>query len=807
MKGHRWVISGLLLAAMSASVRALGGTDPQTARWHEDAEALSTEQPQEKPIATQQPVAGAVAPAKGELIQGTTLPVARFVPGYFEPSDVVTSFALKRAFAKATDLPPEYAVRPTFQRLADGKHRARIEIPAGTSLYGTGEASGPLLRNGRTVTLWNTDAYAYDIESPSLYQSHAWVLAVRPDGSAFGVFADTTYRTTIDLDAGITITAEGTPFPLYIIDRATPQEVCTALMELTGAMPLPPKWAIGYQQCRYSYYPDTRVMEIASEFRKRRMPCDGIWLDIDHMDAAKVFTFDTARFPNPSKMVRDLKSLGYATVWILDPGIKVEKGYDVYDELTTAGGEVRIGAKNEPYQGAVWPGLCVFPDFTSDKARAWWSLRCEKFVGLGIDGLWNDMNEPAIFGNESKTMPIDALHAGGSYSSGPGVDPAAVAPGTHARFHNVYGLLMSQATSEGLAKARPEKRPFVLTRAGFMGSQRYAATWTGDNTASWFDLEHSISMTLNLGLSGQPFSGADIGGFHSNGPVDELERGRQFARWFGVGTLMPFARGHTGKGNINKEPWAFGAAVEATCRRALERRYRLMPYLYTLFREASVTGLPVVRPAFFADPKDPALRSEDDCFLLGGDVLVVPQLMPDGSRVSIRPRGIWRRLELESTLNTPSAPAASSSPNAVGAASAGPGTPGAVVSGGDSIDPDLPRLRVREGAIVPLGPVMQRVDEATLDPLTLVVSLDTRGQAIGTLYEDAGEGFAYQRGEFLLTTYAAKLADEQVTVSVSKAEGKMPRPTRRVIVQVLRDDGRVATAEGVDGQPIVVPMK
>ncbi|MBL0868976.1 MAG: DUF5110 domain-containing protein [Phycisphaerales bacterium] len=710
-------------------------------------------------------------PGKGELVEGTTQPVARFYAPYWQPSDAVASFALKKPLNKSTELPSDYPIKPMFEKV-DGKHRVRIEVAPGTSLYGTGEVSGPLLRNGRTTTLWNTDAYGYDPTNASLYQSHPWIFGVRPDGTAFGILADTTWRTVIDLNGAITITAEGNAFPLYIVDRATPQEVCTALMELTGPMPLPPRWAIGYHQCRYSYYPEARVREIANEFRTRRIPCDVIWFDIDYMDGYRVFTFDKNSFPDVPKLNADLGKMGFSNIWMIDPGVKYEKGYFVSDQMVEKGYDVK-NAKGETFVGAVWPGNCIFPDYTSEKVRGWWAGLYKDFMATGIDGVWNDMNEPAVFAVASKTMPEDNQHRGGTYSSGPGIQPQIVTPGPHARFHNVYGMLMAQGTYEGIMTTNPTKRPFVLTRAGYLGSHRYAATWTGDNSASWFDLETSIPMAINLGLSGQPFAGPDIGGFNGNGPGNFESRGKHFARWMGVGALLPFSRGHTGKGNIDKEPWAFGPEVEKACRLALERRYRLLPYFYTLFREASVKGLPVVRPVFFADPKDMALRSEDDCFLIGSDVLVVPQLMPDGTRTPVLPRGVWRKVEIVNENN----------------------------------HPDLPELRIREGAIVPLGPIVQYHDEKPLDPLTLLVSLDTRGQATGTLYEDAGDGFEYQKGQYLLTTWQAKQEGDKVTVSISKAEGQMARPSRKVVVQVLRDDGKIAEASGEAGQPIVVQVR
>ncbi|MCW5767139.1 MAG: DUF5110 domain-containing protein [Phycisphaeraceae bacterium] len=645
--------------------------------------------------------------------------------------------------------------KPTFSKDARGRHVASIAIAPGTSLYGTGENAGPLLRNGRVVEAWNTDAYGYREETKSLYQSHPWVLAVREDGSAFGVLADTTWRCEIDLTNGITFAADGPEFPLIVMEGRTPQEVMIQLAAHIGTIELPPLWALGYHQCRYSYYPESRVKEIADGFRSRSIPCDVIWFDIDYMHGYRVFTFDSSHFPDPARTNSDLHAMGYRTIWMIDPGVKAEPGYSVYDS-GTAGDHWVKKADGSVYLGEVWPGQCVFPDYTRPETMQWWAGLYKDFMATGIDGVWNDMNEPAIFNVPTKTMPEDNVHRGGGILS----------EGPHARYHNVYGMLMALGTKQGIEAANPDKRPFVLTRANYIGGHRYAATWTGDNAAEWYDLENSIPMILNLGLSGQPFSGPDIGGFIGNGD------GQQFARWMGIGSLLPFTRGHTGKGNRDKEPWAYDQNVERSSRMALERRYRLIPFLYTVFEESSRNGMPVARPTFFADPADPALRSEDDSFLLGSDLLVVAKVTPLGDRMPVMPRGNWRPLNLHD----------------------------------GATDADLPDLYVRPGAILPVGPIEQYVDERPLDPLTLYVSLDAGGKATGTLYEDAGEGYAYRNGEYLRTTYTATRAGDTVSVEIAGTRGSMARPNRNLVVRVMLDDGREAAALSTDGQTVTVDL-
>ncbi|MCC6285675.1 MAG: DUF5110 domain-containing protein [Phycisphaerales bacterium] len=648
---------------------------------------------------------------------------------------------------------------PTFDRDASGKVRVHLEIDPGTSLYGTGEVPGPLLRNGRTSVNWNTDSYGYGIDTPSLYQSHPWVLGVRADGSAFGVLADTTWRTAIDLTQGITIVADGPEFPVIVFEAPHPEMVVRRLTQLIGRIDLPPLWALGYHQCRYSYFPDARVREIAREFRERKIPCDVIWMDIDYMKGYRCFTFDDQHFPDPAALNADLHTQGFHTVWMIDPGIKAEPGYSVFDQGSGAEAWVQASDKSTPFKGEVWPGACVFPDFTSAAVRAWWAGLYKDFLAKGIDGVWNDMNEPAVFKVESKTMPEDNWHR---------ADDALGGPGPHAQYHNVYGMLMVKATREGVLAANPDKRPFVLSRASFTGGHRYGAAWTGDNVADWTHLDWSIPMTLNLGLSGQPFAGPDIGGFVGNGDA------ALYKRWIGIGALLPFARGHTGKENIDKEPWAFGPEVEATARRGIERRYVLMPYIYSLFWKASKTGSPVVMPVFFADPANPDLRAEDDAFLLGDAMLVRCRTTPGADREPAMPRGLWRKFDLRDRIP------------------------------GDHTDPDLPELYIRGGTIIPSGPVMQHTGATPLEPLTLIVCPDLNGRAQGGMYEDAGEGFAYRAGATRVVGYAVTRTREGVYVLRRTAEEGEYKPGPRSIRVVLVTDEGMFSAQGLDGVSIEI---
>jgi alpha-glucosidase len=680
---------------------------------------------------------------------------ALFLPSGMSPAQMPPSLALAAPLRVAGPLPSAWSLRPQLSRTGTGKVRVVLDVPEGTSLYGEGEVTGPLLRNGTSITLWNTDNGAYKVAGGRmLYQSHPWVLGVRRDGSAFGFLADSTWRADLNLTHGIEFISDGPPCPVLVLEGASPQAVLSKLAGLTGTLPLPPRWALGYHQCRWTYSPDARVRQVADEFRARRIPCDVIWEDIDYMDGFRDFTFDPTRFPDPKATNDYLHAHGFHSVWMIDPGVKAEPGYRVYDSGEAAAVWVK-NAQGQEYHGRVWPGPCAFPDFTRPATRAWWSGLYRDFLAQGVDGVWNDMNEPAVFDGPDHTMPVDCQHAGGD----------GLPAGTEAQYHNVFGMLEVRATREGLAAANPTRRPFVLSRANFLGGQRYAACWTGDNTSSWEHLKLSIPMSLSLGLSGQPMSGPDIGGFDGVASPD------LWAHWIAVGAFYPFARGHASRSAPPKEPWAFGEETERAARLALERRYRLLPYLYTLYAASERDGLPVMRPVFFAAPADAALRAEQAAFLVGADLLVVPRWAEHPAL----PPGNWRPCSLVPGDDAP----------------------------GEKYQPEV---RLRPGAILPLGRVVQSTTEESLDPLTLLVSLDAHGLAEGTLYEDAGDSYAYRHGLYRLTTYRAERApDNRVTLRALSHEGMREHPPRGVVVRVLTDRG-VVEGQGLEDEGIEIKL-
>lgn len=663
--------------------------------------------------------------------------IAKFVPKGFNLSQM-PSFALKAEPQEKGMLPSNWQLYPIMEK-KKGHASAYLDVPQGTSLYGGGEVTGPLLRNGQSIKLWNTDSGAYSVDNGKrLYQSHPWVMGVRPDGTSFGILFDTPYKAKLTTtDERINFETEGELFRIFVIDRESPQAVIKGLAELIGTMPMVPRWALGYQQCRFSYTPASRVIEVADTFRIKRIPCDVIWMDIDYMDGYRIFTFNPQTFPDPAALNRDLHIRGFHSAWMIDPGAKVDSTYFVYKSGTANDVWVKT-AQGKEFHGDAWPGACAFPDFTQPKTVRWWADLYKDFLDKGVDGVWNDVNEPQISNTPTGTMPEDNKHLGGD----------KIPAGPHLKYHNVYGYLMVKASREGIMKARPQNRPFILTRSNFLGGQRFAATWTGDN-ASWEShMTMSVPMILTLGLSGQPFSGADVGGFLFN-PDANL-----FGRWMALGAFYPFSRGHACAGTINKEPWAFGQKVEDVSRMALERRYVLLPYYYTLLHEASETGMPIMRPVFFADPKDTLLRAEEQAFLIGENLLVVPEWAQNPAL----PKGIWRNLSLIP---------------------------------GDDKDSYQAKLKIRGGAIIPTGKIIQNTNEKSLDPLTLLVCLDEKGEAHGTLYWDEGDNWSFKDGNYSFQHFTAiRTADNKVQVKITPKKGKyITENNDMAIVKIITDKG------------------
>jgi alpha-glucosidase len=637
-------------------------------------------------------------------------------------------------------------------------------------VYGLGEKAGPLEKRGSrpggaALAMWNTDAYAWGDGTDPLYASVPFFLVLR-NGRAHGVFLDNPYRTSFDVGredpALLSFGATGGELDYYLIDGPSPKDVIRRYTALTGRMPLPPLWALGYHQCRYSYFPEARVREVARDFRKRRIPADAVWLDIHWQEGYRPFAWDRERFPDPPGLVSDLAADGFRTVVIVDPHPAKAPGTRPFDE-GLAGGHFVTLPGGALYEASVWPAKAekdavpsVFPDFARDATRRWWGSLHDDLVKAGVAGIWNDMNEPAVFDSATKTFPLDARHD---------VDGRAT---DHREIHNVYGMLQSRATHEGLLALRPGARPFVLTRATFAGGQRWAAVWPGDNVSTWGHLRGSVPLLLGLGLSGFPFAGSDVGGY-VGGATAEL-----YTRWLQSAVLTPFLRTHTAWGNPEQDPWSYGARHERANRKAIELRYELLPTIYSVMEEASRTGVPAMRPLFLEHPGDPRTWDRDDEYLFGGDLLVAPVLREGARRRRVYlPAGAWWE----------------------------PGRGLRHVGGGEVDVPvgleTLP-LFVREGAFLFRGPVLRHTGERHGKTLT-VQHWPARAPSSGELYEDEGDGFAYRDGVFLRRTFTSAPSPEGLVVEV-RAEGTW-RPAPRALELRVRWEGPLRAVR-VDGAPL-----
>ncbi len=569
----------------------------------------------------------------------------------------------------------------------------------GERYFGCGERTAGLEKTGSHQVFWNVDPpEGHTASFNNLYTSIPFVLSLQ-DGLAHGLFLDYPGRVEFDLaksdPARFTATASGA-LVYYVFAGPTPRDVLAQYTELTGRISLPPLWALGNQQSKWGYEDADEVRAIARGYRERGIPCDVLYLDIDHMDGYRVFTFDAERFPDPAGFVAEMEADGFKVVCITDPGVKVDEDYGVY----VSGRDRDLYCKTKrgtEYRNVVWPGLCAFPDFTNPEAREWWGDQQAPLVDAGIAGVWCDMDEPALFVPDQSTMPEDVVHPGGGDAR------------YHRDVHNLYGSLMARAAREGLERLRPDRRPFVITRAGYAGLQRDALQWTGDNSSWWEHLWMSMPQLQNLGLSGVSFCGVDVGGFFGD------SNGELLARWTEFGIFQPFCRNHSCKGTVPQEPWAFGEPWETVCREMLELRMRLLPYLYGLFDEAARTGAPILRPLLFEYPDDPVTYSADDEFLVGDALLVAPITRPGiEHRHVYLPAGTWFQWWTGERIDGPA--------HVLAHAPLG-----------------RPAIYARANAAIPLWPVLQHTGEIPDEVALRVFPGDET--VTRTLYEDAGEGY------------------------------------------------------------------
>jgi alpha-glucosidase len=685
------------------------------------------------------------------------------------------TFSLSITDQQGNVLQEDLATRP--MEVHGNEFRLYKRMPRDEHYFGLGDKVGALDRRGQEFRLWNTDAFRFQESTDPIYKSIPFFMTMRA-GRSLGVFLDNTWCTSFDFgrreDDIYSLGADNGPIDYYLFYGPDPKRVVMNYAWLTGLPPLPPLWSLGFQQSRFSYETEGRLREIASRLRSDKIPADVLYLDIDFQKKNRPFTVDQARFPHFSQMLSELKRDHFHVVAITDLHIArvANTGYAPYDTGASADHFVK-NPDGSTYVGTVWPGPSVFPDFTQRKTREWWGTLYKNFVLEGVAGFWNDMNEPSVFQTANLTMPDDVQHR---------IDETGFRPrsASHLEIHNVYGMENSRATYEGLLKINPDLRPFVLTRATYAGGQRFAITWTGDNTSSWNHLRLTTPMLLNLGLSGFGLCGADVGGFIGT-PGPEL-----LTRWTELGTFQPIDRNHTNKGSGDKEVWVHGPEQEAIRRRYIEERYRLLPYLYTLVEELSRTGLPVVRPLFLEFPRAAVdLRPLDldasNEFLFGPDLLIAPSPFPeqpDPYPVYL-PDGMWYDYWT-----------------------------GAQIESADAKKPTLviqPRLEtlpvyVREGTILPLQPVIQSTEQTPQGPLTLRVypGKDCRG----SLYQDDGKTLAYTRGEFLRMEFSCQVTPLSLTLHIGERQGTFLPWWKQMHVEVYGwDSGTVSVRQ--NGKPPV----
>jgi alpha-glucosidase len=474
-------------------------------------------------------------------------------------------------------------------------------LQKGERFIGLGEKCGGLDKRSNAYTNLNTDNFAYGIESDPLYTTFPFYIGLH-GGLCYGIFLDNTYQSDFNFGASnnrfSSFGARGGNLNYYFIYQPTVSEIIESYTHLTGRMPLPPLWSLGYHQNRYSYYPDTEVLRIAETLREKRIPCDSITLDIHYMDEYKLFTWNKTRFPNPDDLLDKLKDRGFRTTVIVDPGIKTEEDND------NDGNIFLRYIDGREYEGQVWPGWCKFPDFTNPADVKWWAEKLKTLLDRGVAGIWNDMNEISTWGQK---MPDNIVfHFGGEKAS-------------HLKARNIYGLQMARASYEGYVK-RCKSRPFILTRSAFSGIQRYSAVWTGDNTANDSHMLMGVRMLMSMGITGVAFTGMDIGGFLGDASPN------LYARWIQTGAFTPYMRNHKQINTKASEPWTYGEEVLEISRNYINLRYKLLPYIYSAFREASLTGMPVIRTLAIKHTFDDNVYSKmfENQYYFGDAFLVAP---------------------------------------------------------------------------------------------------------------------------------------------------------------------------------------
>jgi alpha-glucosidase len=600
------------------------------------------------------------------------------------------------------------------------------KLYADEQFIGLGEKTGDLNRRGSHYVNWNSDVPHHDLQSDPLYQTFPFFVGLH-GGLSYGLFFDNTHKSYFDFGASIDgqmswFGADGGDMNYYFFGAQTLRQIIGDYTWLTGRMEMPPLWALGYQQCRWSYMSAAELLKVAETFREHQIPADVIYCDIDYMDQYKIFTWHKDTFPDPKGMIDQLKAMDFRLITIVDPGIKIEEGYKQYDE-GVANDYFATYPDGKRYTGSVWPGRCHFPDFFREDVREWWGAAFTALTEPGVDGFWNDMNEPAAWGQNIPSM----VKFGERYL--PGV-------------RNAYGMEMARATFDGTKKILGNKRPFVLTRAAYAGTQRYSAVWTGDNSAYDAHMLLGQRMVNSLGVTGMSLVGVDIGGFSGN-PTPEL-----MVRWNSLGVYTPMFRNHSAFDTNHREPWLWGKKNEAIIKKDIEERYRLLPYLYSSFYQSATTGLPVSRTLaidYTADPKifDPKYQNQ---FLFGDALLVAPVESTRLKAEVYLPEGDWYRLSSDEKY-----------------------------TGRQEVEvrsplTDLP-VFVKAGAIIPKQNVVQSTSEKGDGILALHVWYGNEPNTF-TYYEDDGTTYDYQQGAYFQRLISFDPHQKQIILET--AQGSYP---------------------------------
>lgn len=625
------------------------------------------------------------------------------------------------------------------------------KLQPGERFIGLGEKTGPLDRKGAAYQNWNTDAYSYHAGTDPLYCSTPFYIGIH-NYLIYGIYFDNSHKGYFNFGASnnrfASFSADAGDMNYYFMTAPTIREIIKQYTHITGRMELPPRWSIGYQQCRYSYYPDKEVLTLAKTFREKDIPSDAIVFDIHYMDKYKIFTWDPKHFPDPKKLIKQLRDQGFHVVIMCDPGIKVEPGYDAYDDGVKKNVFIKY-PDGENYQGQVWPGWCHFPDFTNPATRQWWASKFQDYVNFGVEGFWNDMNEIATWGNalpENLEFDFEGEKA------------------TTRKGRNLYGFQMARSTYEGTKKLLNGKRPFNLTRSGFSGVQRYSAVWTGDNVSYDEHMLLGVRLVNSMGLTGIAFAGYDTGGF-----VGETNK-NLFARWMSIAALSPFYRAHTMINTRDSEPWSYGEEVEQICRNYIKFRYQLLPYIYSLFYDAAQTGMPVQRSLAINYTHDWRVYqgAYQNQYLFGPSILVAPVeshkelvkiYFPDGDWFDLYTGKIWHGNQ-ETIVESP-----------------------------------IHRLPVfiKAASVIPMQASIPHTGIAQEELILHIYCGQDSSDFV--LYQDDGETFAYQEGKFSKRLIEFKGSENHISLSAS--EGTYETSFKRIKLMLHGTHADSLTVNGV----------